>query len=343
MPASTNGKPVRPSLPRVEQRRRSAGRRTCIGRARPEVAPRRVRVGATARRRRTRARPAPWRRSGARAPGCAARSASSVRGWISPYFRDADSREVPRGRAGRDARRSRAMPLVEELVPARQRRRLAGRRQVGHAVAGLGQRLAVDAAGPAQVARRGGGARPAVRPPGAREGREHLVRRAAAGHSVPGRTAYGEPVRHQCDVVPAQRCSTALVAARAVRAVVGADVDAGRADLRAPAGARRRRSTRPDDAARRRADSSSARRDADAASAAATGPAGSHSARVDRRTAARPTASGPPPRAAPGCRRGGGPGGTSNRPSSRARMPSADRTSDWVRLAGTGDDAADAT
>ena len=121
--------------------------------------------------------------------------------------------------------------LVEERVPALERGRLAGGRQVGHAVAGLGQVLGVHPADPAQVARDGGRTGPAVRAPGAGERGEHLVRRAAAG----GQRARAHGVRRagglQRDALAAQRLADPLVAAPAERRGLGADVDAGRADL----------------------------------------------------------------------------------------------------------------
>ena len=202
MPASTNGKPVRPSR-HASNRSLGRARRTSIaGQLGPQVVPRRVRAGATARRRRTRARPA---RCGtvaaAAAAACAARSASSVRGWISPYFRCADSREVAgQVRAGRGARRSPSSALVEELLPARRRGR-PRRPAAASSPPGRARRAAPRCRrvrGPAQAgaARRRGAASRA-----SRQARENGVKTWYGVPSPlrhrPGPTAYGVPVAHQ--------------------------------------------------------------------------------------------------------------------------------------------------
>ena len=158
----------------------------------------------------------------------AARSASSVRGWTSPYLRWADIADVPWTPAGRASRRSRRARRprtpASALAPrARRPRGGSGRRgpvRVGAARCGRRQRPPRPQG---RLARRRGG--PAVGEPGPLERTEDLE-----GRSVPARARSRARPRR---ATPSRRaagrrgegCRDGGVTAAAVHAGVRADVD----------------------------------------------------------------------------------------------------------------------
>ena len=157
-----------------------------------------------------------------------ARSASIVRGWISPHFR---CDRHPRG-AVESPGRSRSVvvgrdPVVEEVPPPAQRRRLAGLGQVDavgqRRVGDLGGVVELEPAGPGRGVDR---AAPAVVGPGPRERREDAVGLTrAAGHPARARRRTASrcgPGRSPCS---ARACSTAASRRLAVGPEVGRDVD----------------------------------------------------------------------------------------------------------------------
>ena len=184
IPASTNGNPVRPSLPRLEQLGVSAGSSYAIVRElRPQVAPGRVgpvpeHVGVElAPGQLGRERGRPWPRVRVR------RQVGQQRARVD--LADLQVRREPGG-AGQvgpvaAARRSRSMPSSRNACQRRARPAspAAGRSGTPSPTSGRSS----ESTRRAQRRSRGDGgrARPAVRAPGAGEGGEHLVRRAAAG------------------------------------------------------------------------------------------------------------------------------------------------------------------
>ena len=228
IPASTIGKPVRPAH-QASNARSAAGpvghRQRVEG---PVVVAAGPSPGAGAgRRRRTRARPARCGRCRPTPSGGTARSASMVRGWIAPYLRYTDIREVP-GRSGRSPvlavvghRRRRGTPPTARARPPRRPRAARPRppRRPGSGTA----------RGPPSFAARiqpGHGAtrrcRPASRQPCSAQARRNGVNTRNGSPSAlrtrPGATAYGEPVRTSSRPSAASALGHRLVAAGAVRA-----------------------------------------------------------------------------------------------------------------------------
>ena len=134
-PASTIGKPVRPS--RHASSRSPGSSYAHRARTRGGGTRARCRAAGTARRRRTRARRAPCGSVAAPLPVRPSRSASIVRGWISPHLRCRDIRLV-RVEVG-------PVALVVVVAPGARRRRPPSARARSR-LAGLGQRRARRAA-----------------------------------------------------------------------------------------------------------------------------------------------------------------------------------------------------
>ena len=286
IPASTIGKPVRPSLPGARQR--SAARAVVVApsaaaparRSRQaesgpvpehvgvELAPGQL-VGERGAR-----PPAPARRRGrpaACAGGSRRTSGRPTAGWC--------RRSGPVAARRRSRRAARRGTRCQRRARRRSPRR---RRQVGHAVElGVG-------AGRSDVGRRSAQRqRRAARRPGrasraSRQARANGVktwygRAVGLGRRGPGPTAYGEPVRTSGDVVAAQRSRTRSSRRRPYGPGVGADVHGGGADLARPAagstvaGSPCRTTSAPSYG------SCSARRRVAAATRAAAAPAGSQS------------------------------------------------------------------
>ena len=300
--------PSRPRTPRP-------GRRTSIAeKLASQVLAGAVRAGATARRRRTRATPAPCGTSPPTPTACGARSASIVRGWISPHLRYVDIRldAVAAGQVAAvvvvvDGRRrgtsprpggAACSPAVDDLhVRRAARRRAAGR---------LGRS--------AQVTPRRGVDRlpPAVVGPGALEGRVDLVRVAAAVEDrarAPRRTATrGAAAPRRPRAAPRRRRGRAgRRRGRSRRRGARCRASTSRATF----GTHRRGGHRGGPRARRRATSSSARSERGEVARGAPDPDRFHSARVDHEERARPRRR-RRPRAARGCRRAADRAGTTS-------------------------------